>query len=213
MTEKKRLITPVKLEFNLEADNKEFDIGGNTNTILHLLTQNDRSIKITNTEQDLVTQKILLYFMIESTETINRLKFTSPIKQYLLENNIWLKPDLFLIKVESSPGFFTLVHPQMTNKEDFKKEIETALSATRIDTTDKTVKRWMQNNKIEELKNEKGIPLFHIENSLRKWGKIQVEVIKLICMEEDTEYMKYLLSMASSPKKYQEDFLFQQVYN
>ena len=178
----------------MEAYNKEFDIIGNTNIIPYLLTQNDRSIKITNTEQYLViyeeggdliedkefkkqfkvrnltfrkgTQKILSYFTIESTESINRLKFTRPLKHYLLENNICLKPDLFLTKVESSPGFFTLVHPQMTNKEDFKKEIETALSATRIGTTNETVKRWIQNKKIEDLKNKKGIPLFHIENSL-----------------------------------------------
>ena len=228
---KKRLITPTKLEFNLEANNKDFDIVGKTYTLLDMLKKQDQSIKITNTEQNIViyeegldtieneefkkqfkvrerifrkgTQKILLYFTIESTETINRLKFASPIKQYLLDNNIWLKPDLFFTKIESSPGFFTLVHPRMTNKDDFKNEIEIALGHTNIDNTDTVVKRWRKHNKMEDKQSEKGVPLFHVETSLRKWGHIQVEVIKITCMEEDTEYMKYLLSTASSQNKIQ----------
>ena len=147
MTENyKKLITPVKLEFNLDQTIQSFDLLESMNEITKLLLIEDETIKFTNTEQTATlyelglelpqgqdfqnnfkvreltfrkgNRKVILYFTIESTLPINRIKFTEPIKKHLQENNIWLKPDLFLTKIESSPGFLTLIHPRMTNKID-----------------------------------------------------------------------------------------------
>ena len=149
-------------------------------------------------------KKVILYFTIESRTPVNRIKFPNPVKQYLQKNNIWLKPDLFSTKMENSPGFFTLIHPRMTNKEDLKDKIKKALGQTKIDNTDEPVKNWTEKHNLTNTLTEKYIPMFHMENSVQKWGGIQVEVIKIVCQEEDTEYMKYLFSLASSQKKSKE---------
>ena len=230
MTEtQKKIITPTKLEFNFDKGSEVGDLVEHTQQFFTLLTHEDITLKIVNAEQDRIlyeigseiqegeefrenfkvreltfrkgNKKVILYFTIESKIPVNRIKFANPVKQYLQKNNIWLKPDLFSTKMESSPGFFTLIHPRMTNKEDLKDKIKKALGQTKIDNTDKPVKNWTEKHNLTNTMTEKYIPMFHMENSVRKWGGIQVEVIKIVCQEEDTEYMKYLFSLASSQKK------------
>ena len=59
----------------------------------------------------------------------------------------------------------------------------------------------MEKYNLTDTLNEKYVPMFHIENSVRKWGGVQVEVIKIVCQEDDTEYMKHLFSLASLQQK------------
>ena len=43
-------------------------------------------------------KKISLYCIIESRFSMNKLKYTDPLRQYIFDRNIWIKPDLYLTK-------------------------------------------------------------------------------------------------------------------
>jgi len=74
-------------------------------------------------------RKIVVYMTLVTRLHINRLKYGEQVKEHLFCNNIWFKPDRFETKVESSPGIITMLHPKMTNRDDYKDEIYVALQA------------------------------------------------------------------------------------
>ena len=143
-------------------------------------------------------KKVTIFCTIESTHTINSIKFTDPMKEYLVNHNIWIKPDLYATKVVSSPGFMTLIHPRLTNKANLIKELTNVLQQTKVDNTDEICRAWRDRNpwKIPEFGTP--TPTFHLETTLRKWGDIKVEVISIHCSQEDAQYLKCLLVEAGS---------------
>lgn len=77
--------------------------------------------------------KVTLHGIVESQYKINKMKFTDPLKSLLLEKNIWIKPDFYSTKVVSSPGFFTTIHPKLTNKQTYADYLTKAMKETILD--------------------------------------------------------------------------------
>ncbi len=142
-------------------------------------------------------KKVTIYCTIVSSYNINRIKYTDPLKSFIMSNNVWIKPDFYSTNIVSSPGFFTLVHPKVTNKLEYAKELNSALNDTQKSEDDPVVQEWMQNTG-SEVVTELRTPKFHLETTVKKWGNVRVEVLSVYCSKEAAMYMKYLLAEASS---------------
>ena len=223
---KEKLSTPVRIEFNIPHALEEFNIveaclalfeqlrvgdqyirilTGNKTTIIWehnmQLPESDQFIDLFSMQEQVFRKghkKISLYCTIESARPINQLKFREPLKSYLVQNDIWIKPDLYATKVVSSPGFMTLAHPRITNKTEYTIELEESLSQTKLEENEEVVQEWKKHNPRKQTENGSFVPKFHLETSLRKWGVIHVEVISIHCSQEDAQYLKMLFAEASS---------------
>jgi len=225
-----RLTTPVSIEFNLGPEIREFNIITALMDLFTIAAQQDESFRVLQTghnevlwetewdmpenkdfqekfqmrEQSFRTgnKKVTIYCVIESSYTINRLKYMDTMRQYLTEKNVWIKPDFYSTKVVSSPGFMIHVHPKLTNKPQLIHELKMAMATVAVDNTEEVVKKWKSLRNIPlDRKTEVLIPRFHVEITNRKWGDVQAEVINVQSSEEDAHYLKYLLSAASNHGK------------
>ena len=134
---------------------------------------------------------------------MNKLKYTAPLRQYIFDRNIWIKPDLYLTKTVGSPGFITLLHPKLTNKPQLTSDLKEMLKQIDLCETDEDVREWYKRNNIAVNQTEVPVPPFHVETNLRKWGEIHVEVITIQCSSDDAKYLKYLLVEANSQELWQ----------
>ena len=224
--ERETLVTPLKVEFNLINTMEEFNIILAVGTLfnnLHLVDEtlkvynNDRTElvwddgKILSEDEKFVQQfrmreqtfrngnkKVTLHCTLETLHNINRIKFMEPVKSYITEHNIWLKPDYYSTKLVSSPGFFTMVHHKLTYKQDYAQSINNILSQIEVDGEDEAVQVWCRRTGQSDEISTKNIPSFHIENSVRKWGGLKVDILGVYCSQEDAKYLKYLLTVASA---------------
>ena len=141
---KEILHTPVRIEFNINKTRSEFNILEELTDLLDKLILKEPGLQLlahtTNKviweagqalpERDIFqdtfqmreqsyrtgNKKIVLFCVVEASSTINQLKYSEPVKPYIFEQNIWMKPDFYSTQVVSSPFFFTLVHPRLTNR-------------------------------------------------------------------------------------------------
>ena len=172
MTDTQRKIsTPVKVEFNSTPNQTEFNVIGKRQTLFDIFSAGDQNLKILDVDKKVIlfkqgitipdgeefetlfkarqqtfrkgNRKFTINFLVESTLTIQKLKYKDPIKTFIFENNIWIKSDFFDTKIESSPGYFTLIHPKITNKMDYKEIFKHSLSSITIDANEETVKNGM----------------------------------------------------------------------
>ena len=229
--EKETLQTPVKIEFNLEISIAQFNVIQAVTELFTKMHAQDGILRVLNSNtKDVLweeyktlpennefmeqfefrertyrkgNKKLTVHCIIESTFPINRLKYTEPLKKYIFERNIWIRPDYYLTKTVGSPGFITLLHPRMTNKPQLVQDLQDMIRHTEICQTDDEVLAWYTQKRITHNKEEVCIPPFHIETSVRKWGDKQAEVLLLQCSSEDAKYLKYLLVEACSQKKWQ----------
>jgi len=113
-----------------------------------------------------------------------------------------VKPDFYSTKVVHSPGFITLVHPQITNKQEYKEQLRKVMHTIKINDNDPVIKKWKQDKDVME-EEEEGtqVPPFHLETSTRKWGRIQTKVLTVHCSKEDANYLKYVLAEAGAKQK------------
>ncbi len=144
--------------------------------------------------------KVTIYGTIEGQYNINKMKFTDSLRSLLNEKNIWIKPDFYSTRVINSPGFFTLLHPKLTNKQAFTTYITKAMKDTSIDRKEQVYLDWLgMERKVDNITTP--VPTFYLETTIKKWGNLQVEVVSLHCSSTDAPYMKYLLAEASSQDK------------
>ena len=218
--------TPVKIEYNLDPLVREFNIITSVKELFEHMHYSDQAFKFLQSDTENVlweegsnlpesddftssfqmreqnfrkgNSKVTIHGTVESNSTINRIKFTEPVKSFLLERNIWIKPDFYSTNTVSSPGFFTLVHPKLTNKKEFINHITESLRTTKLDKTEPTYTDWCEMSGRVITTEETPVPKFHVETNLRKWGDVQVETLNIYCSSNDAKYMKYLLSEASS---------------
>ena len=231
LTENKELLsTPISIEFNISAGTNEFNIIRESRVVFDAMSEIDSTIRVYgSTNKEVLWElngslpeddnfrtlfgmreqhfrkgnsKVTIYCTVESCYPINKIKFTDPLKSVLYENNIWLKPDFYSTKIVSSPGFFTLLHPRLTNKEFLVKNIQRSLQSTKLDDEEPIVREWNQRTR-NDLGKEQSIPQFHIETTLKKWGPLQVEVLSIHCAIEDSKYVKYLFATASTQSTFQ----------
>ncbi len=228
--EKENIVTPIKIEFNVNAHLNEFNVIQASTELFRRMSLIDQSIRILCTTDDTKvlwdihshlpedqdfqqafqmreqqfrkgTTKVTIYCIVDSAFPIKRIKFTNPFRSFLTEENIWIKTDYYSTKVVSSPGFFTLKHPRITNKGDFVQQVTGSLNSIVIDRQEKVVQEWYSKYGSTETEQSTLVPKFHVETNLRKWGKNQAEVLSVHCSSEDAQYMKYLLVEAGSQGK------------
>ncbi len=225
MTEDREMIvTPVKIEFNLVNTMDEFNIIVAVSTLFTNIQSVDVSLKVHNNDRTEViwedskvlseddtfiqqfnmreqtfrngNKKVTLYCTLESYHNINRLKFMEPVKSFITDNNIWIKPDFYSTNLVSSPGFFTMVHQKMTNKQVYVKSLRTILFQIEEEGNNQTEQGLSRKPHHNEGSSRKHIPSFHLETNVRKWGDLKVEVLGVYCSKEDSTHLKYLLSKA-----------------
>ncbi len=221
-----KISTPIKIEFNVDKICSEFNLIQEVSNLFDNMAQQDSGIKIREEVKGTIlwelgcplpeneqfidlfkmrdqsyrngNKKVTIFCVVEAKYTMNRMKYSEPVKSYIFQKNIWVKPDFYSTEVVSCPGFFTLVHPKMTNKRKFEEDMQEILRGTEINKLDEIVKVWENNRTRESDDNRVEIPKFHVETNVRKWGGIHTEVLSMHCSTNDANYLKYLLSEASS---------------
>ena len=231
MIDKRQLLhTPIRIEFNLDTSIGEFNIITAVTELFCTMFKRDNTMRILQTgqttrlwedkmnlpeDEDFIerfklkeqtfrkgSKKITIHCVVESRLTINTMKHSEPIRTYIFDKNIWIKPDYYMAKTIGSPGFLTLMHPKLTNKIHLVQEIEETLSHLDIRTEEPAATEWHARNKTDVKTTPVPIPTFHVETNIKKWGDIQTEVITVQCSAEDAKYMKYLMVEASTQNKW-----------
>ena len=124
-----------------------------------------------------------------------------------------MKPDLYLTKTESSPGYLTLIHPKITYKHAYTEYLIKVLNDTELDSSNTIVTKWNERaSEYKERINGK-VPKFNLETNLRKWGNLHTEVIRINCSTDDAPYLKLLLVSASSQGELKKGCLFPPAYS
>ena len=221
--------TPVRIEFNMKQGQQEFNVIKESYDLFTLMSSTDTSFKVIDSETSSLvwepdgqlpeqsdftrvfrmreqsfrkgTKKVTLYCIITSKHTINRMKFRDPLQSYLLNKNIWIKPDYYSTQVVSSPGYVTLIHPKLTDKTSYVTELQAYLSTVKVDPNEGIVQKWLKRTNTRSFDTETPVPKFHVESTTKKWGQVQTEVLSIHCSEEDSKYLKYLLVEGNSETK------------
>ena len=210
--------TKVTIEFNPNKNVQIFNVRTETMNLLNVMWHTDNAIKVVSREtgdtwgpQDkfpaekafmkhfLVneeetkynTTKVYVHVSVISTEDIARIKWRPEVRNYIFNNNIWVKEDTFNSQITSTPGYFVGVHPRATHRGEFTSNIEKALEEVTIDDKNRIVNEWKRRNNNSTL-----IPKFKIQTGVRKWGQIHTEVLNVECAKKEAQYLKYLLSCA-----------------
>ena len=224
MVEEKQLWeTPVKLEFNIDRNLVEYNVRAQLLALLQLLKAKDPTLKIksattnekmwsqldTLPEDEEFTEnfqikdflyrkmrKVVVYMTLLTSIHVNQLKYTEKIKEHIFQNNIWLKPDRFQTKVESSPGVMIMVHPKLTNRLQLTEDLKLLMQRTAKSLNLRSTKEDKEHSDISKRNGDvyRQVPQFYLELSVKKWGNLRVEVIRINCAKDDAEYIKYLLS-------------------
>ena len=221
------LCTPVKIEFNIAKEVIEYNARKHLLILLEKMQEVDDSLRIQSivnekTEWvDLDTipeaeefsdhfkmkdfnyrthKKVIVHMNMVSLSPVNRIKYSRTVKEHIYRENIWLKTDKYNAKVESSPGFLIKAHPKLVHREDFIDELRSTLLQLPPHQSEKVVVDWYQVNNIIMPTHGRSItvPVFHLEPSVKKWGSLRTEVLRVTCSTDDAEYLKFLLSLASN---------------
>ena len=217
------LVTSIKVEFNLSALTTEYNVRAQFIHLLELFKQQDSTIRVQCSTSEvrewkdfstlpedeefnecfqLVTKifrkhkKVIVHCTILTEQPLNRVKYSSEVKDYIFQNNIWIKVDRYDSKEESSPGFFVMIHPKLINREDFTVSVVRALKKVKEDQMDLS-SDMKDNVQFSKSKDVTGVPEFHLELSQKKWGKLRTEVIRINCALDDADELKSMLSMIS----------------
>ena len=225
--EKTLLCTPVKIEFNMDRNVFEFNVREHAIKLLDNMKIVDKELKVNSTscetkewentknlpENEDFNQhfqvreftyrklrKVLVHLKLVTSVPIHKIKYVNPVKEYIFQNNVWIKTDYFNTKIESSPGIITMVNPKLINRDDYNSELKADLEKAQqklvqMENTDGNGTKLGESN--ESTGGERSIPQFQLESSVKKWGGINVEVLRINSAKEDAEYLKQLLSIGS----------------
>ncbi len=215
--------TPVKVEFNFDRTVIEFNVREQTLILLTKMREIDRSIKVKSVQKNSSewddikeipedddfndsfqtkeflyrkSRKVVVHMKLVTSKHINQIKYSEHVKEFLFKQNVWLKTDRFDSKIESSPGLITMVHPKLINRDAYTQEVVATLAEAYSNITEKE-----QENLVESLGCEitaiQKVPTFYLEHSVKKWRELRAEVLRINCAKEDSEFLKYLFSLAS----------------
>ena len=220
--------TPVKIEFNFDRNTAEYNVRKNVVELLSRMKTVDQKLIVKSTIQDNVEWvtvntlpedgefndhfqlkeftyrkfcKVVVHVKLITELPINRIKYTPVVRNYIFENNIWLKTDRFNARIESSPGHIMMLHPKLINRKGYAEELALALQKANDtmapSTTDKDMETDAEEDAKEQPPQTKVVPYFYLETSIKKWGELKAEVLRINCAKEDSERLKALLSVAS----------------
>ena len=221
------LCTPVKIEFNIAKDVIEYNARKHLLILLQKMRDFDDSLRIQSTIKEEIVwvdfdtipeaedfaehfqmkdfnyrthKKVIVHMKMVSLSPVNKIKYSRKVKEHIYQENIWLKTDKYNAKVESSPGFFTKVHPKLVHREDFICDMTKILLQLQPQQSEKVVIDWHQLNNIPLPTQGESItiPAFHLEPSVKKWGNLKTAVLRVTCSTDDAEYLKFLMSSASN---------------
>ena len=227
--EKTMLSTPVKVEFNMERTVNEFNVREHTIKLVDNMKIVDRALKINSTNSETKewettatlpeneefnnyfqvreftyrkVRKVLVHLKLVTSVPVNKIKYTNPVKEYIFQNNIWIKTDHFNTKIESSPGILTMINPKLINRDAYHQELKVDLEKARqkmvqMETSEGQINKTGEGQDSSVHGNERLIPQFQLEASVKKWGGINVEVLRINSAKEDAEYLKHLFSIGS----------------
>ena len=132
--------TPIKIEFNITRDTEEFNVRAELLQLLNKMKQRDGKLRVKSSipgenrweELDSIPEddhfieqfqakeftycthrKVILHMTIITQHPINKLKYCAEVKDYIYEKNIWIKPDRYNSRVESSPGIIAMVDTRL----------------------------------------------------------------------------------------------------
>lgn len=218
--------SPIKLEFNLEKTVTAYNVRENVIEILEKMKLVDNSVKVKSTIKKNVEwitfdslpedeafndhfqvkeiafrshRKILVHLHLMTQIPITRIKYTKAVKEHLFQKNIWLKMDRFNAKVESTPGHLVMIHPHLVNRDSLTEELMSALTQAKInsDLANEIVNDDSSGLRNKDDSKKQLVPYFYLEPSLKKWGNIKVETLRINCAKEKSELLKFLFSSAS----------------
>ena len=142
--------TPVCFEFNLDKSVQEFNVREKMINLLEKMKVVDNKLRLKSTidsklEWDNLNllpenenfnthfamkeltfrrnRKVYVHVLIISEQHINRIKYNSEVKDLIFGENIWLKIDRHKTIIESSPGYITMPHPKLVNRETYAYKI------------------------------------------------------------------------------------------
>jgi hypothetical protein len=154
-------------------------------------------------------QKLIIYFKLLSTMRFNEIKFEANMFHYLKEKRVlWIQVDRFATKKTASPGFLIEVHHKLTNLEDLHDQLNRRMHMTTPKNT-KLQEEWKAANPVDTSKatNEKTkadielyaslgtpVPEFYLQAGKRAFGGVEMYCLNVQCSEDDTPYLKSLLS-------------------
>ena len=225
-------VTAIKIEFNIGAQVREYNARAQFIRLMELIKKQDKRFKVqpsqTNhpgwkeldklpeddefvetfnllTREFRTHKKVILHCKVISDKSFNSIKYSPTVKQYIFEQNIWIKIDRYDSKAEGSPGFFTMIHPRMVQRDLLLTEIRNKLMhniSTESNTNTWDRQKINTQNDDHHQENQYGIvPDFHLEVSQKKWGTLKTEVIRVNCALEHAETLKKLLVAYSDSNK------------
>ncbi len=218
--------SPIKLEFNLEKTVTAYNVRENVIEILEKMKFVDNSIKVKSTTKKNVEwitfeslpedddfndhfqikeiafrshRKILVHLNLLTQMPITRIKYSKAVKEHLFQKNIWLKMDRFNAKVESTPGHLVMIHPHLVNRDGLTEELVSALTQAKLnsDLAKETVNEDSGGSCNTDDGQKQSVPYFYLEPSVKKWGNIKIETLRINCEKDKSELLKFLFSSAS----------------
>ena len=199
MVESEKLeVTAIKIEFNVGSQVKEYNARAQLIRLMELMKNYDKKLQIQiNTEPhtgwkefeqlpedekfvemfNLVIRefrthkKVILHCKVISEKTFNAITYSPTVKQHIFEQNIWIKIDRYESRAEGLPGFFTMIHPRMVQRDVFTHEIREVLKKNCThDTSTNNLEREDNKMRTDYLEQAAGkVPEFHLEVS-KKMG-------------------------------------------
>ncbi len=212
--------TPLKIEFNLRPNTTKFNLRNELIQLLLQLKIADKTISITtvnhehtwpdsddiptgNILTDLLQArneynpntgtKIIIHFVLSTTQMINTLKFHPVVYRYISEKKIYISHDRFRAAKTRSPGFFTLLPARLIWKQDFQQKLNDVITTIEPNENDPIVQEYYKRHSIA-LDTPAPAPHFILQKVQRKFGDIQSEVLQVITNEEDGAYVKRMFS-------------------
>ncbi len=223
MVESKKLeVTAIKIEFNVDSQVKEYNARAQLIRLMELMKTYDKKLQIQNNTEphtgwkdfeqlpedekfgekfNLVIRefrthkKVILHCKVISEKPFNAIKYSPTVKQHIFEQNIWIKIDRYESRAEGSPGFFTMIHPRMVQRDVFTHEIREILkkNSTKENSTNKLESEDTNERKDYLAQADRKVPEFHLEVSKKKWGTITMEVLRVNCALEQADTLKKML--------------------
>ena len=89
-----------------------------------------------------------------------------------------------------------MVHPRLTHREGYTEEILLALSQAKANIELETKNETSSDDKKGRKDTQKisQVPYFYLEPSIKKWGTVTVETLRINSAKEDAELLKFLFS-------------------
>ena len=155
---------------------------------------NEKFLDIFKVKQTVTARRnpiVTMFFTVESKQTVNAIKYHPIVWTHISQNQIYMYPDNFQTETTACPGFLINLHHKLIWKDTLLAQMRTALQYVRVETENKVVQRWKQQNP-DATTDE--VPFFTLKIATRKMGDVSATVFNVISAKKDAELLKMLFS-------------------